>query len=88
MNDSTVTAVTDDGWPDTDPHLGPGPTDRPAVTLVGIDGNAFMLLGVCRREQRRAGWTVEEMKAWSERANSAPDYDHLLMFLMLTMDVS
>ena len=32
------------------------------LDLDGADGNAFALIGMFRREARRAGWTQDEIK--------------------------
>jgi len=56
------------------------------VTLVGQDGNAFMVLGLCQRAARRAGWTQEQIdKVINEMANG--DYDHLLRTAMKYFEV-
>jgi hypothetical protein len=47
------------------------------VQLTGRDGNAFMILGLCQREARRAGLSTEEINAFHEEATSG-DYSHLL----------
>jgi hypothetical protein len=51
------------------------------LTLVGLDGNAFALLGAFQRKAKREGWTEEEIDAVMEEARS-DDYDHLLATLM------
>lgn len=51
--------------------------DRPQVTLVGEDGNAFYMIGACRRAAFEAGWTRDEVNALVEEM-MAGDYDHLL----------
>ena len=67
--------------------MGPvSPTPRPTVALLGADGNAFNVLGLCLRAARSAGWTDDEMTAWRERA-TAGDYDHLLGAVMEAFDV-
>lgn len=45
------------------------------------DGNAFAILGKCRRAMRKAGWTEAEQAAFSEEAR-AGNYDHLLQVVM------
>lgn len=47
------------------------------VKLVGEDGNAFMILGLCQRAARRANLSAEEISAFMQEAKSG-DYDHLL----------
>jgi hypothetical protein len=54
--------------------------ERPVLTLIGHDGNAFNILGKARRALRLAGrgdeWTTFEAEATSG------DYDHLLATAM------
>ena len=50
------------------------------LKLVGLDGNAFSLLGAFTRQARREGWTDEEIKEVADSAMSG-DYDHLLRVL-------
>ena len=50
---------------------------RIKVWLSGQDGNAFIVLGGCRRAAERAGLPPEVVKAFTEEA-TAGDYDHLL----------
>lgn len=47
------------------------------VKLVGRDGNAFMVLGLCQRAARGANLPAEEINAFMQEA-MAGDYDHLL----------
>ena len=47
-----------------------------SVTLVGADGNAFMVLGLVRRAMRRAGYG-DRVDEFTKDATSG-DYDHLL----------
>lgn len=51
------------------------------MELVGLDGNAFSLLGTFQRNARRQGWTSEEIKEVLDDAMSG-DYNHLLRVLM------
>lgn len=51
------------------------------LTLVGLDGNAFNLLGKFQRAARRQGWTQEEIGMVFDRAK-AGDYSNLLATLM------
>lgn len=50
---------------------------KPTVKLVGEDGNAFAITGRVRSALRRAGYTAEEIKQYTEEATSG-DYDNLL----------
>jgi len=59
---------------------------RVAVKLVGADGNALNLLGLCIRAARRAGWSQGVIDAFTASAK-AGDYDHLLRTCMDWFDV-
>ena len=47
------------------------------VELVGKDGNAFNVLGICRRAMKRAHLPETEIEAFTAEATSG-NYDHLL----------
>ena len=47
------------------------------MQLVGLDGNAFVIMGTWRSNALRQGWSQEEVHAVLEEAQSG-DYDHLL----------
>lgn len=51
------------------------------MTLEGLDGNAFAILGVFRREARKQGWPEAEIERVSDEAK-AGDYDHLLQTII------
>jgi hypothetical protein len=51
------------------------------LELVGLDGNAFALMGAFQRQARREKWTREEIKLVLDECQSG-DYDHLLRTLM------
>jgi hypothetical protein len=51
------------------------------LTLVGLDGNAFILLGRFERVARRQGWSDAEIKTVIAECQSS-DYNHLLCTLM------
>jgi hypothetical protein len=51
------------------------------LNLVGLDGNAFMLLGAFRRQAKKEGWTKEEIDAVCQQAMSG-DYNYLLGVLL------
>lgn len=57
------------------------PAEKPAVKMVGQDGNAFAILGRCHRAARRAGWSPERWEAFREEATSG-DYNRLLAKVM------
>lgn len=47
------------------------------LELDGVNGNAFMIMGVWRRQAVKEGWSKDEIDAVLEEAKSG-DYDHLL----------
>jgi len=51
------------------------------LDLVGLDGNAFSLMGAFQRQARKEKWTQEEIKEVLDKAHSG-DYDNLLRVLM------
>lgn len=51
------------------------------LRLVGLDGNAFFILGAFTRAARRQKWTEAEIKQVCDEAMSG-DYDHLLQTMM------
>ena len=46
--------------------------------LVGIDGNAFAIMGAFQRQARHERWTDEEIKAVLDTAKGTHSYDGLL----------
>ena len=50
------------------------------LSLVGLDGNAFSLMGAFRTQAKKEGWTDGEIKLVIDDAMSG-DYDHLLVTL-------
>jgi hypothetical protein len=61
--------------------------EKPVVELVGQDGNAFAILGRCRKAARKAGWTSEQTEEFMKLAMNG-DYDHLLRTAMEYFEVS
>lgn len=53
------------------------PTNKPKVELIGRDGNAFAVMGACKKAAQRAGWTNEQQEALLAEMMDG-DYDHLL----------
>ena len=51
------------------------------LKLVGIDGNAFSLMGAWRQAARKQGRTPEEIKAVLDDSMSG-DYNHLMCTLI------
>lgn len=47
------------------------------VELIGIDSNAFSILGACTRAMRKAHLTQSEIDTFMQEATSS-NYDHLL----------
>lgn len=47
------------------------------LSLVGVNGNAFSIMGAFKRRARAEGWTDEEIKVVCDEAMDG-DYDHLL----------
>ena len=54
---------------------------RVCMNLVGLDGNAFSLMGAFSKEAKRQGWKQEEINTVLEECKRA-DYNHLLFTLM------
>jgi hypothetical protein len=50
------------------------------LSLVGLDGNAFALMGAFRRQAKKEGWSPQEISKVLDEARSG-DYDHLLSTL-------
>ena len=59
--------------------------EKPKVTLIGEDGNAFAILGKVKKALQKAG-LKEEAKKYMEEAMSG-DYDNLLRVTMEYVDV-
>jgi hypothetical protein len=55
------------------------------LQLVGLNGNAFSVLGAFSGAARRQGWTKEEIKKVTEDAMSG-DYNHLLYTIMANVE--
>lgn len=50
------------------------------LDLVGLDGNAFALMGAFQKQARREGWTQDEIKVVLDKCTSG-DYDNLIVTL-------
>jgi hypothetical protein len=59
---------------------------KPQVKLIGNDGNAFFIIGACRRAAREAKWSREKIDAVMNDMMSG-DYNTLLMKAMEYFDV-
>lgn len=57
------------------------------VKIIGADGNAFSLLGICNNAMRRANISQEDQEAFRKEAMSG-DYDHLLLTITEWFDVA
>jgi hypothetical protein len=51
--------------------------EKPEVRLVGMDGNAFAIMGRCASALKRAGVPANVVTEYRERSMSG-DYDNLL----------
>lgn len=54
---------------------------RVSLNLVGIDGNAFAVMGAFRRQAIDENWSEQEIAAVLTEAQSG-NYDHLLLTIM------
>jgi hypothetical protein len=68
---------------------------QPSVTLLGQDGNAFNVMGLCRNalhaEMSKQGYSKSDIKDAVDKllaAMMSSDYDHLLAVAMVNFDVS
>ncbi len=59
---------------------------KPPLTLIGENGNAFVILGLAQRAAQKAGWSQDEISKYRDEA-MAGDYDHLLQTTMEFFDV-
>ena len=55
------------------------------MTLEGVNGNAFALMGAFTKKARKQGWTQEEIDVVITKCKSG-DYDNLLCILMENID--
>lgn len=55
------------------------------MTLVGLDGNAFALMGAFSKNARRQGWAKEEIDVVINECKQG-NYYHLLRTLMDNID--
>ncbi|ADG59933.1 hypothetical protein Acj9p033 [Acinetobacter phage Acj9] len=51
------------------------------MSLVGVDGNAFAIMGTFSRLARRQGWTQKEIDAVIEQCKKG-NYDDLICTIM------
>ncbi len=57
------------------------------LNLLGMDGNAFVLMGAFQRQARREKWTDTEIKTVLDECKSG-DYNHLLATLLAHTEAS
>lgn len=58
-----------------------------SVELIGVDGNAFNILGIVKKALERAGVSEEEVSEFYTEATSG-DYNKLLATVMDTVEVT
>ncbi|QMT41288.1 hypothetical protein [Neisseria shayeganii] len=51
------------------------------MKLVGLDGNAFVIMGACQRNAKRQGWNDADIETVLEAAKSS-NYNHLVSVIM------
>lgn len=56
------------------------------VNIIGQNGNAFYILGICQRAMEQAKCTQQEIDAFNEEAKLG-DYNHLLATVTNYFDV-
>lgn len=52
------------------------------LDLVGVNANAFAIMGTFSRQAKREGWTKQEIDLVLDEAKTG-DYDHLLATIIL-----
>lgn len=62
-------------------------TDKPKVQLVGQDGNAFMIIGLCVRAMKRSKWDTAKREEMLARLMAAGSYDNLLRIVISNFEV-
>ena len=60
---------------------------KPTVQLIGLDGNAYAVLGACFKAARKAKWSQEKIDDFKASATSG-DYNNLLQTAMTYFDVT
>jgi hypothetical protein len=56
------------------------------MQLVGLDGNAFSIMGAFQQKARKQGWTEREIREVLNEAMSG-DHNHLLATIMDNVDM-
>ena len=60
--------------------------NKPKVSLVGTDGNAFSILAKCFKSAKKHGWDSVEWNAFEAKAKSG-DYQFLLKTIAENFDI-
>ncbi len=61
--------------------------NKPAVKLLGTDGNALAIIGACQKAAKKDGWDKERIdKMVDEMMNG--DYNNVLQIAMREFEVS
>ncbi len=60
--------------------------NKPRVQLLGENGNALMIIGLCKRALQKAGYSKEEVATFQKEAMGG-DYDNVLQTAMKWCDV-
>lgn len=60
--------------------------NKPVVELVGNNGNAFAIIGACKKAARKAGWDKERISELVDEMH-AGNYDNLLVVAMKHFEV-
>jgi len=55
------------------------------MKLVGLDGNAFSIMGAFRKNAIKQGWTIEQVNAVLDEAMMG-DYNHLLQTIIKNVE--
>lgn len=55
------------------------------MSLVGLNGNAFVLMAQFKKNAQRQGWSKEDINKVLDECKKS-DYDHLLQVLMAHTD--
>lgn len=63
------------------------PAKTVKMTLVGLDGNAFTLMGAFKQSAQRQGWSKEDIYKVLDECKTG-DYNNLICVLMDHIDSS
>ena len=62
-------------------------SDKPTVRLIGSDGNIFMIMALCQRAARSAGWDKNEIDTFLNSVKNSKSYDNALAVVMDNFEV-